>query len=79
MALCQMYDFVAYRFDILGIKDYPKIGQTAAVAFLAVTIVVFQTYSPLAYGNPWTRDQCNSVKLFSTWDWECNNFLTSVG
>ncbi|KAF9735476.1 hypothetical protein PMIN02_006053 [Paraphaeosphaeria minitans] len=77
MALCQMYDFVAYRFDILGIRDHPKIGQTAAVAFLALTIVVFQTYSPLAYGNPWTKGQCNSVKLFSTWDWDCNNFLES--
>lgn len=78
LALCQMYDFVAYRFGGLGLKQYPAIGQAAAVAFLAVAITVFTVYSPLVYGNPWTRDQCNSVKLFGTWDWDCNNFLTSV-
>ena len=73
-----MYDFVAYRFGNLGLKQYPAIGQAGAVAFLAVAITVFTVYAPLAYGNPWTRDQCNSVKLFNTWDWDCNNFLTSV-
>jgi dolichyl-phosphate-mannose-protein mannosyltransferase len=78
MALCQTYDFISYRFSALRLKQYPAIGQAAAVAFLAATITVFTIYSPLAYGNPWTRDQCNSVKLFNTWDWDCNNFLTSV-
>ncbi|KAF2787032.1 glycosyltransferase family 39 protein [Melanomma pulvis-pyrius CBS 109.77] len=77
LALCQMYDFVSYRFSALGLKKYPAIGQAAAVAFLAVAITVFTVYAPLAYGNAWTRDECNSVKLFGTWDWDCNNFHTS--
>jgi dolichyl-phosphate-mannose-protein mannosyltransferase len=78
LALCQMFDFVSFRFSSLGLKQYPAIGQAAAVGFLAVAITVFTVYSPLVYGNPWTRDACNSVKLFNSWDWDCNNFLTSV-
>ncbi|CAO2657406.1 Nn.00g035320.m01.CDS01 [Neocucurbitaria sp. VM-36] len=77
LALCQMFDFVSYRFSIFGLKQYPAIGQAAAVGFLAVAITVFTVYSPLAYGNAWTKDACNTAKLFGTWDWDCNNFLTS--
>jgi len=77
LALCQMFDFVSYRFSVFGLRQYPAIGQAAAVGFLAVAIAVFTVYSPLAYGNAWTRDACNSAKLFNSWDWDCNNFLTS--
>lgn len=79
LALCQMFDFVSYRFNIFGLKQYPAIGQAAAVGFLAVAIAVFTVYSPLVYGNAWTKDACNSAKLFGSWDWDCNNFLSSVG
>jgi dolichyl-phosphate-mannose-protein mannosyltransferase len=78
LALCQIFDFVSYRFSVFGLRQYPAISQAAAVGFLAVAITVFTIYSPLAYGNAWTKDACNSAKLFSTWDWDCNNFLTSV-
>ncbi|EUC32201.1 glycosyltransferase family 39 protein [Bipolaris zeicola 26-R-13] len=77
LALCQIFDFVSYRFSVFGLREYPAIGQAVAVGFLAVAIMVFTVFSPLAYGNPWTKDACNSVKLFNSWDWECNNFLTS--
>ncbi|KAF2488868.1 PMT-domain-containing protein [Lophium mytilinum] len=77
MAMCQMYDFVSYRFSALGLKQRPFVGQAAAVAFLSFAIFVFTLYSPLAYGNSWTRDACSKVKLFDTWDWDCNNFHTS--
>jgi dolichyl-phosphate-mannose-protein mannosyltransferase len=78
LALCQIFDFVSYRFSVFGLRQYPAIGQAAAVGFLAIAITVFTVYSPLAYGNAWTKDACNSVKLFDSWDWDCNNFLTSV-
>ncbi|CAA9965679.1 dolichyl-phosphate-mannose-protein mannosyltransferase 1 [Pyrenophora teres f. maculata] len=77
LALCQMFDFVSYRFSVFGLRKYPAIGQAAAVGFLAIAIAVFTVYSPLAYGNAWTKDACNSAKLFSSWDWDCNNFLDS--
>mgnify|MGYP004501094635 CR=1 FL=1 len=78
MAFCQMYDFVSYRFDVFRLKKTPAIGQAVAVGILAVAITVFTIYAPLAYGNAWTKSQCNSVKLFKTWDWDCNLFLDSV-
>ncbi|EOA81475.1 Dolichyl-phosphate-mannose--protein mannosyltransferase 1 [Exserohilum turcicum] len=77
LALCQMFDFVSYRFSVFGLRQYPAIGQAVAVGFLAVAIMVFSLFAPLAYGNAWTKDACNSVKLFNTWDWDCNNFLPS--
>jgi len=72
-----MYDFVSYRFSALGLKQRPAIGQAAAVAFISLAIFVFTLYAPLAYGNAWTKDACNSVKLFDTWDWDCNTFHNS--
>ncbi len=78
IALCQVYDFVHYRFGGIGLRKRPAIGQATAVAFLAVSIVAFTMYSPLAYGNQWTKDACNKVKLLDTWDWDCNNFLNTV-
>ncbi|KAF2757331.1 dolichyl-phosphate-mannose-protein mannosyltransferase [Pseudovirgaria hyperparasitica] len=74
IALCQTLDFFGHRFSGLGLKTRPAIGQAGMIAFLALSIVVFTLYSPLAYGNPWTKSQCNKVKLFTTWDWDCNNF-----
>jgi len=33
-------------------------------------------FAPLTYGNPWTQESCKSVKLFETWDFDCNTFHT---
>ncbi|KAF1980925.1 glycosyltransferase family 39 protein [Aulographum hederae CBS 113979] len=77
IALAQTYDFVSNRFSGLGLKQRPVIGQSAAVAFLALSITVFSLYAPLAYGNKWTQNECKSVKLFPTWDWDCNTFHPS--
>ncbi|TKA76040.1 hypothetical protein B0A49_05961 [Cryomyces minteri] len=77
IALCQVYDFVTARFGGIGLKERPVIGQAGTVVFLAASAVVFTIYAPLAYGNAWTQDECKMVKLFDTWDWDCNNFHTS--
>lgn len=78
IALCQVYDFFHYRIGGIGLRERPAIGQATAIAFIAVSITVFTMYAPLAYGNQWTKGQCSKVKLLSTWDWDCNNFLDSV-
>jgi dolichyl-phosphate-mannose-protein mannosyltransferase len=64
------------RFN-LGPLRKPVVGQTAAVAFLAMAIFAFTVYAPLTYGNQWTQDECKKVKLFDTWDWDCNTFYPS--
>jgi dolichyl-phosphate-mannose-protein mannosyltransferase len=74
IALCQTYDFVFARFN-LGPLRQPVVRQTVAVGALAIAIFVYTQYAPLAYGNKWTKAECQKAKLFDTWDWDCNTFL----
>ncbi len=78
MAMCQIFDFVANRISAIGLKNHPEIGRTLAILFVAFAIGVFTLFAPLAYGGPWTQDQCRMVKLFDTWDFDCNTFHTDV-
>ncbi|KAJ9642185.1 uncharacterized protein PV06_03251 [Exophiala oligosperma] len=76
IAMCQIFDFAANRISSLGLKQHPEIGRAAAVLFVAFAVGVFTLYAPLVYGNAWTQDQCKAVKLFDTWDFDCNTFYT---
>lgn len=78
IALCQVYDYITARIPGIGLRERPFIGRLGAVVFLTLSIVAFGLYSPLAYGNPWTKSACNQVKLFDTWDWDCNTFFNEV-
>ena len=78
IVLCQIFDFAAFRFYVRSVTSQPTIGKAFFSVFLALSIVTFVVYSPIAYGNPWTQDACNRVKLFSTWDFDCNTFYTDV-
>jgi dolichyl-phosphate-mannose-protein mannosyltransferase len=78
ITVCQLYDFLSNRIAVLGLRQRPVIGQSLAVVFLTLTVVVFTLYSPLTYGNPWTQSACRQVKLYDTWDWDCNTFHTDV-
>ncbi|KAK5999019.1 Dolichyl-phosphate-mannose--protein mannosyltransferase 1 [Cladobotryum mycophilum] len=75
IALCQMFDFVTARIpSALGNRS-PIFNRIAVVAFLTLSAAVFTLFAPLAYGNPWTKAECRRVKLFTTWDFDCNTFL----
>lgn len=78
IALCQIYDYVTTRVPGIGLRERPMLGKTGIVFFLGISIVAFGLYSPLAYGNPWTKSACKKVKLFSKWDFDCNTFLNEV-
>ncbi|KAH6688942.1 dolichyl-phosphate-mannose-protein mannosyltransferase [Plectosphaerella plurivora] len=74
IALCQLFDFATARIpSAIGIKSsiFNRVGATA---FLALTLVAFGLFAPLAYGNQWTKAECNRVKIFSSWDFDCNTF-----
>ncbi|KAI0458471.1 dolichyl-phosphate-mannose-protein mannosyltransferase 1 [Xylaria acuta] len=77
LALCQVYDFLTARFAIPGVRENPVVNKAGVVAILAVSAIVFALYAPLSYGNAWTKSECQRVKLFDTWDWDCNTFLES--
>lgn len=77
IAFCQIFDFVVARISALGLKKNPLIGKAGALLFLLISAAAFTLLSPLAYGNAWTKAECKRVKLFNTWDWDCNTFLDS--
>lgn len=77
VALAQVFDFVAFRIRAFGLSKLPVAGWSLVAVFLALSAAAYGLYSPLAYGNPWTKSQCNKVKLMDSWDWDCNNFLDS--
>ncbi|TVY27966.1 Dolichyl-phosphate-mannose--protein mannosyltransferase [Lachnellula hyalina] len=76
ITLCQIYDYIVARIPGVGLRENPIIGRLGALIFLSLSVVAFGLYSPLAYGNPWTQSACNAVKLFDSWDFDCNTFLT---
>jgi len=78
MTLCQIYDFATNRIGGIGLKERPAIGRGGIAIFLSVSILVFTLYAPLSYGNPWTQGACKKVKLFDSWDWDCNAFHTDL-
>lgn len=78
LALCQVFDFILNRASTFGLKDKPAIGKVFMSLFLVLSVVVFALFSPLAYGNPWTKDACRKVKLVSSWDFECDKFHDDV-
>jgi dolichyl-phosphate-mannose-protein mannosyltransferase len=53
-------------------------NRVATVTFLALSVSVFVLYSPLAYGNQWTKSECKRVKVLGTWDFDCNTFFDTV-
>jgi dolichyl-phosphate-mannose-protein mannosyltransferase len=78
LTLAQEFDFITHRISSLGLPSRPVIGKALAGIFLALTIFTFTIYSPLVYGNPWTKDACKQVKLLKSWDFDCNTFYTDV-
>ncbi|CAI6086799.1 unnamed protein product [Clonostachys chloroleuca] len=80
IALCQVIDFATFR--IPASHGHASSGvifnRITAVVFLVLSGAAFSLLSPLAYGGPWTKAQCNRVKLFPTWDFDCKNFHDSL-
>ncbi|KAL2831215.1 Dolichyl-phosphate-mannose-protein mannosyltransferase-domain-containing protein [Aspergillus cavernicola] len=78
LTLSQEFDFITHRIRSPGLPSRPVIGKVLAGIFLGLTIFTFALFSPLIYGNPWTKDACRSVKLLNTWDFDCNTFYTDL-
>lgn len=73
----------AYYFAILGLGHFfdllvsatQRFGRflySVILVFLTLTLAAFYALSPLIDGKPWLKSQCNSSKLLSSWDYDCN-------
>jgi dolichyl-phosphate-mannose-protein mannosyltransferase len=55
-------------FDYLTSRVKPRTRLTAAFVILLLAVYVFRHFSPLSYGNPWTKKECMDSKWLKTWD-----------
>lgn len=78
IALCQVFDYATARLPVLGLRQRVQANRVLTVSFLALSAAVFLLFSPLAYGNQWTKSECKRLKLIGTWDFDCNAFYDSV-
>ncbi|KAG8756341.1 hypothetical protein FRC14_003162 [Serendipita sp. 396] len=42
---------------------------------MVCAIWTYAHFSPLVYGNPWTKKHCTDAKWLKTWDFSCNDYL----
>lgn len=62
-----------------------KITRSQSVEFgiigivCAAAVYVFYLYSPLTYGWGINKGVCESLKLRSGWDWDCQRFEPRLG
>jgi dolichyl-phosphate-mannose-protein mannosyltransferase len=78
IALCQTFDFITTRFAGVTPREKAIVNKIATVSFLVLSIVAFTLFSPLAYGSPWTKGECNRLKILPHWDFDCKTFHDSV-
>ncbi|KAJ7240005.1 glycosyltransferase family 39 protein [Mycena rebaudengoi] len=62
-------------FDLVTSTLRPRVRLQIAAVLIIIAIWNFAHFSPLAYGNQWTKGKCNSSKWLKTWDfsWYVNH------
>jgi dolichyl-phosphate-mannose-protein mannosyltransferase len=55
-------------FDLVTSSLRPRVRLQIAGAIMILAVWNFAYFSPLAYGNQWTKSKCNSAKWLKTWD-----------
>lgn len=78
IALCQLFDYGTARLPVLNATQRRTANRVVTVMFLTLSMSAFMLYSPLAYGNKWTKSECQRVKVLGTWDFDCKTFYDTV-
>lgn len=55
-------------FDLVTSTLRPRVRLQIAAVLLVVAIWNYVYFSPLVYGNPWTRAKCQNAQWMKTWD-----------
>lgn len=55
-------------FDLATSTLRPRLRLQVACVMIIIAILSFDKFSPLVYGNAWTRTKCNSARWLRTWD-----------
>jgi dolichyl-phosphate-mannose-protein mannosyltransferase len=65
-------------FDLLTSSLRPRVRLQIAGVLIILAVWNFAYFSPLAYGNQWTRGKCNSAKWLKTWDFSWYVFYSPL-
>jgi len=74
LLLCAVFDFMTSTLR-------PRWRLQIAAVLIICAVWNFSIFSPLVYGNTWTRQECEKAKWFRTWDfswYEINNACVVV-
>ena len=55
-------------FDLVTSALRPRVRLQIAAVLVVIAVWNYAYFSPLAYGNPWTREKCMKAKWLKTWD-----------
>ncbi|KAJ3557194.1 hypothetical protein NM688_g1605 [Phlebia brevispora] len=64
-------------FDLVTSTLRPRVRLQIAAVLLIIAIWNYAYFSPLVYGNTWTKAKCRKAQWVKTWDFSCNDFLDS--
>ncbi|KAJ8587936.1 hypothetical protein M405DRAFT_820560, partial [Rhizopogon salebrosus TDB-379] len=65
-------------FDLVTSTLRPKIRLQIGAVLMTISTTAFSKFSPLAYGDPWTKTKCSNAQWIKTWDFACDEFLDEV-
>lgn len=65
---------LAVVFDLSTIRFQSKVKLQIAGVIILVCLWSFWHWSPLVYGNRWTKKECEKAKWLKHWDFSCNDF-----
>jgi len=68
LLLCAVFDFLTSTFR-------PRWRLQIAAVLVIVAIWNFSIFSPLIYGNTWTKEECQKARWLRTWDFSCESFF----
>jgi len=67
LLLCAVFDFMTSTLR-------PRWRLQIAAVLIILAVWNFSIFSPLAYGSPWTRAECENAQWLRTWDFSCDAF-----
>ena len=65
-------------FDLLTSTMSPRRRIQIAAVIMVLAIWTYAHFSPIIYGNPWTRKHCTDAKWLKTWDFSCGEYFEDV-
>jgi hypothetical protein len=69
LLLCAVFDFATSTLR-------PRVRLQIAAVIAVCAIWTFRYFSPMVYGSPWTRADCEKAKWLKTWDFSwCVTFV----